>query len=125
MSCWYLSDLSVTILKLYTILTLYIKMKLSGLALANSISGISSFLILFFVIKKRLEPFDTKPIFVSFLRILAATFFMFTVCYRLSQTNIFLALILIIAVISYIFFCFLFRVREMREAWNWLTQRAK
>lgn len=108
-------------------------MKLSGLALANSISGISSFLILFFIIKKRLEPFDTKPIFKSFSRILAASLFVGLVCYLAARSEIFflniafakyinLILLLITAIISYILFCFLFRVKEIQEARNWLTQ---
>jgi putative peptidoglycan lipid II flippase len=109
-------------------------LKIGGLALATSISGIISCLILFFILKKRLEPFNVKGIIDSFLRILAASLGMGGICYFISQKNIILAsgiigrflnlgLAIILSLISYILFCFIFRVSEMRELWRWLSKR--
>jgi putative peptidoglycan lipid II flippase len=111
-------------------------MKLAGLALATSISGINTCLILFFLLRKRLRPFNIKAILSSFVRILVASIFMGAICHLFSQTifflwsNIFyrllnLGLLIIIGVISYIFFCFVFRVVELQELWRWLAQRRK
>jgi putative peptidoglycan lipid II flippase len=111
-------------------------MKLAGLALATSLSGINTCLILFFILRKRLRPFDTRVIISSFVRILVASLFMGAICYLFSQrifflgTNMFyrllnLGLSIIIGIIFYIAFCFIFRVREAEELWRWLAQRRK
>jgi len=111
-------------------------MKLAGLALATSLSGVNTCLILFFILKKRLHPFDTKAIISSFLRILVASIFMGAICYLFSErlfflwNNIFyrmlnLGLLIIIGITSYIFFCFVFRVVEMQELWRWVVERRK
>lgn len=108
-------------------------MKLAGLALATSLSGIGTFLFLLFLFKKKISSFDVKPIVVSFLRILAASVLMWLVCRYFFQINIFgktrLGLIsgLIVtfcaAIISYVVFCLVFRVREMIEARDWFAKR--
>ncbi|MFA5410889.1 MAG: murein biosynthesis integral membrane protein MurJ [Candidatus Omnitrophota bacterium] len=112
-------------------------MKLSGIALATSISGINSFLILFFILKKRLAPFfETGAVISSFLRILAASLGMGLVCYFISEKNIFLPTAVLLkflnlgialsaGIISYILFCFIFRVSEMQELWRWLAEKRK
>jgi len=108
-------------------------MKLAGLALATSLSGIGTFLLLFFLFKKRISSFEVKPILGSFLRILAASVLMWLVCGYLSRMNIFgetrlgqisgLILTFCAAAFSYAGFCFVLRVREMIEAWNWFSKR--
>jgi len=109
-------------------------MKLSGLALATSISGINTFLLLYFILSKRLKGFNSKDVFVSFMRILAASISMGAVCYFLSRKNMFtqavtlykaLNLVLLIAAggVSYVFFCFILKVGEMREFWRWMEKR--
>jgi len=109
-------------------------MKLAGLALATSLSGINTCLILFFILRKRLRPFDTRVIISSFVRILVASLFMGAICYLFSQrifflgTNMFyrllnLGLSIIIGIIFYIAFCFIFRVVEMQELWRWVRRR--
>ncbi|MCX5703910.1 MAG: murein biosynthesis integral membrane protein MurJ [Candidatus Omnitrophica bacterium] len=108
-------------------------LKIAGLALATSISGINSFFMLFFILKKRVGDFKAKEIAVSFTRILLATLCMAGVCYFISK-NIFqgapflnkavnLGLAVISGLISYIIFCFIFGVREMRELWRWLAKK--
>ena len=64
-------------------------LKLSGIALATSISGIISCLVLFFALKKRISLNNPKIIYFSFLRILAASICMGIICFVISQREIF------------------------------------
>ncbi len=110
-------------------------MKLNGLALATSISGITTCLLQIFILKNRIGDFHLKEIGVSFSRILCASLAMGMMCHFLMQ-NIYignsfiskassLILLLLGGVASYVIFCFIFGVKEMRDLWNWLAQRAK
>lgn len=109
-------------------------LKIAGLALATSISGINSALILYFLLSKKIRPFDTQAILSSFLRVLAASLGMAGVCYFLSEKVIFLCggtlvnifklgLLISSGITSYIIFCLVFRVKEMEELWRWLGKR--
>lgn len=104
-------------------------LKMGGIALATSISGINTFFILLFILKKRLGDFYIKDVAISFLRVLLASICMAVVCYGVSAKTIILNkylhlfLSLLSGVLSYIVFCFIFRVSEMRELWQWLGKR--
>jgi putative peptidoglycan lipid II flippase len=109
-------------------------LKIAGIALATSISAIISMLILFNILRKRLEGWDIKEVIISFLRIMAASIAMGLACYLFSQSDIIsgtnalvkffnLGLLLIIGLISYVAFCLIFRVKEMRELWGWVAGR--
>lgn len=109
-------------------------LKIGGVALATSISGIITFLILFSLLKRKIGDFDEKKIFVSFLRILAASICMGVVCYFFSQGSMILAgsklikfyklgLLMLTGLVSYTGFCILFRVGELGELWRWATTR--
>ena len=111
-------------------------MRLSGLALATSLSGISTALILFFLLKKRLEPFDIKPIASSFLRIVCASTGRGLVCYFLNKYGMVagasraqrffgLGAVISLGVFAYVIFCVVFRVSELRELWQWASQRRR
>jgi putative peptidoglycan lipid II flippase len=111
-------------------------LKVCGLALATSLSGIITFFILFLLLIKKLKVSDIKPIVFSFLRMLTASLFMGAVCYFVSKNNFFLnagnlnrllnlSLAIIAGIISYMVFCFIFRVVEIRELWQWLVERRK
>ncbi len=111
-------------------------LKIAGIALATSISGIGTFIILFFILRKRMGDFYSRDVFSSFWRILAASFGMGLICYFLAQKDLpggnalvnkigNLSLKLIAGCLSYILFCFVFRVREMRELWCWVARRNK
>lgn len=112
-------------------------LKLAGLALATSISGINSFFILFYLLKKKinLASLDLKIFLVSFLRILAASIGMGLVCYFISRNLIIsgatlakilnLGIVILSGLAAYLIFCFLLRVKEMQELWSWLSQRKK
>ncbi len=94
-------------------------LKISGLALATSLSGIISFICLFFLLVRRLDGFSERKIVFSLLRILAASFCMAAVCFVVNQA-LNLGWALFCGLLSYIIFCFLFRVPELRELWHWL-----
>ncbi|MDD5196660.1 MAG: murein biosynthesis integral membrane protein MurJ [Candidatus Omnitrophica bacterium] len=99
-------------------------LKIAGIALATSISGIITFFILFFLLEKKIGYFERREILVCFSRVLAASLGMGLVCFFAGQipTNKFLNLALSITagVISYIVFCFIFRVKEMGQVWGWI-----
>jgi len=97
-------------------------LKIGGLALATSISGIGTFLFLFLILKRRLGGFGGRKIFISFLRMLAAAVCMAAVCSQVNQAlNFWWALFC--GAIAYIVFCFLFRVSELQELFNWLLRK--
>ncbi len=109
-------------------------MKVSGIALVSSLSGITSAVFLFMILKKKLAPFDVKPIWVSFLKISAASIFMGIACFVfLRYSDILIAgqlgralnlfLIMFSAIATYIIFCFVFKVDEMRQALNLLHKK--
>lgn len=111
-------------------------MKVAGLALATSLSGISTFVLLFVVLKKKIGDFHTQEMFASFMRILLASVLMGVVCYFASSRIInlgahglikflHLAALLLIGLISYLIFCFVLRVPEMHMLWNWIIKREK
>jgi len=108
-------------------------MKIAGLALATSISGIITFCVMFILLRKKLGGIKSGEIIVSFLRVLLASLGMGLVCY-LAHKNLFLgagtlskiinlSFALIFGFISYIIFCFLLQVQEMHQLWQWLKNR--
>lgn len=105
-------------------------LKIGGIALATSISGIVAFILLWVALKKKIGDFGFKEIALSFLRISAASIGMGIVCYfssRVSANKILnLTAVLTLGLVSYIIFCFIFKVSEMRLLWNLLiAQRGK
>jgi len=111
-------------------------LKLAGIALATTVSGICSFLLLFLLLKKKIGDFHIKEIAVSFLRISAASIAMGATCFFISRCSFFLTggaffkyLDLIsavfIGVISYIAFSLILRVKEMHEVRKWLFARKR
>jgi putative peptidoglycan lipid II flippase len=104
-------------------------LKLSGLALATSISGINTFLILFLLLKKKIGGFGIRGIVASFLRIFSASIGMGIICWLVSENIIFgsgplarmlnLCASIASGLVSYIALCFILKVKEMRELWDW------
>jgi len=97
-------------------------LKIGGLALATSISGIISFLFLFFMLKARLGGFGGHKILPAFLRMLAAAFCMAAVCFLVNRA-LNLGWALFCGALSYIIFCFIFGVRELKELARWLARK--
>jgi len=108
-------------------------LKLSGLALATSISGINTFLILFFLLRKKIHGFGIKTIIISFVRILLASLGMGFICYAVSKNiasdggslaKLFnLSLSIVSGLISYVVFCFILGVKEIQELWRWVAKK--
>jgi putative peptidoglycan lipid II flippase len=111
-------------------------MKEAGLALATSLAGILQLGLLLFYFRRRIPGFPFREVFRSFVRILAASFGMGAVClavfrpleslWRNGTTSALLLQVGIsmsAAIVCYILFCFLFRVRELKEAVAWMMRR--
>ena len=109
-------------------------MKINGIALATSISGIVSALILFNILRKRLEFFQSRKVFASFVRISLSSICMAGICFFLSRhfmistAGLFykvmsLSILIIAGLVSYCVFCLIFRVKEFGELMRWLRQR--
>lgn len=118
-------------------LVLMYPLKISGIALATSLSGIASCAVLFVLLKKKIAPFDTGAIYASFLRILPASLAMGAVCYLVSRGHpapadknmliqfIDLGLIIAVGLAVYAGFCVLFRVKEISQLWKWISKKDK
>lgn len=130
-----LAGISLGVTIILNILLMF-PMKVAGLALANSLSGINTFVILFLMLNKKVGDFRTKELVRSFSRIILASLLMGAVCYFASEKIInleagglmkFLRLgfLLLIGFISYLAFCFILRVPEMHLLWNWVIKREK
>lgn len=118
------------------ILMLIYPLKSSGIALATSLSGINSAVVMFFILKKRLKPFDVQPILNSLLKISIASLLMGFTCWLfLRYSDIVLAgqlgrvlrllLIVFVGIASYIIFCLVLKVDEMRQALNLLRKKSR
>jgi putative peptidoglycan lipid II flippase len=109
-------------------------LRVVGLALASAISGITTAATLFYILKKRLQPFDVRPVYVSLFKIVLASIGMALVCLAVSRVSIvsrsgLLARVanplffILCGIASYCVFCFLMRVAELRQLWSWLIVR--
>jgi putative peptidoglycan lipid II flippase len=101
-------------------------MKLAGLALATSISGIISFLILSTILRKKLGGLQVRGLIEFSLRVLSASIVMAEVCFiastfRLTLHNHIIARILALCVpitcgmIAYIAMCFLLKIEQVKS----------
>jgi putative peptidoglycan lipid II flippase len=110
-------------------------LKLSGLALATSVSGITTFFILLNMLRKKLGGFSLGEIAASFRRVLIAGAGMGLACYFAAQVKIALPahtlektvnllFPIIAAVATYIVLCLLLRVEQLRELYKWWNQRS-
>lgn len=103
-------------------------LKIGGIALATSISGIISFLVLFNVLRRKIGDFKPRDVVVSFLRILISSICMGIVCSLVIQKSpgmnkfVQLGITAVAGAASYIFFCFILKVREIRELWQWIKK---
>ena len=122
------------ILNIIFSVVLMFPLKVGGLALASSLSGIIGLFVLLSLLKRKLKGWDIGEIIISFARILAASLCMGGVCFLISSRDFFLgnsawakaanlSFTIASGLTSYVVFCLLFRVSEMRELWKWLLKR--
>ncbi len=126
---------STLIVNIILNVVLMFPLKIAGLALATSISGIITFFILFSILKKKLKGFNSKEVAGSFFRILIASICMGLVLFFLSNnyflvTNnlnkfLNLGIMLIFGFLSYIGFCFILKVPELEQLWQKLTEKRR
>ena len=123
------SALSLALNIIFNFLLMF-PMKVYGLALATSLSGIITFFILFGMLTKKLGfHAEARLIMFSFGRILAASLGMGLVCYCSSLNPVVagngviprcinLCASIFAGLVSYAAFGFVFKVRELRELWG-------
>jgi putative peptidoglycan lipid II flippase len=109
-------------------------MKLSGLALATSISGILSSLFLFFLLQKKVGGLDIRNLLGFILKVILASLLMGIVCFYaqrikycfgcpVTERILQLAAPIILGFISYVLFCFLLGIKQVKVVWNWLVKQ--
>lgn len=101
-------------------------MKLGGLALATSISATVNFLMLYFILKKRIGRLGTKEIADSFIRVLLASIIMGIVLKSMSaKTACATGILLSIAAGAFTFIvaAYIFRVKEFERVFAWASKR--
>ncbi|MBU1125627.1 MAG: murein biosynthesis integral membrane protein MurJ [Candidatus Omnitrophica bacterium] len=98
-------------------------LQLAGLALATSLSGINTFVLLLILLRKKIGGFGVRAVAASFMRMLAASLCMGVVCVTLIRLPVhkYAALALAIAggAASYLIFCVIFHVKEIRHLRQW------
>lgn len=108
-------------------------MREAGLALATSLAGILQFFLLIYGYDRKTSDFPFRETVSSLGRVLAASLAMGAVCVfsygrltdhfmagDLKDQLIRVSGSILISCAAYFVFCFLFRVREMKEAWAWM-----
>jgi putative peptidoglycan lipid II flippase len=100
-------------------------LRLNGLALSTSISGIFNFFLLFFILKKKLGSLDGYRISVSFIKVGMASLMMALVGYFFAfNVGLGLFIVIPISVISFVLATLIFDVKEAREFIAWLLKRS-
>ncbi len=107
-------------------------LRLGGIALATSLSGAVTSLMLFAALKRKIGDFGTRAIMVSAARIGCASLGMGVVLaafvrYRGASvvTYMGLGLSLVVGILAYTLFSWALRVPEMRQLWGWVRNKSK
>jgi len=99
-------------------------LKIGGLALSASISGIFNFLALFYILRKKIGFLEGYKILNSFLKVLLASLVMAAIIYICSfKIGLNLFIVISIAIASYIMAAFIFDVKEAKEFLSWMLKR--
>ena len=105
-------------------------MKVGGLALASSVSSTLNFIILFFLLTKKIGTIFDKQLLGSFLKISLSSIIMATATF-FSWHNLFFKFkplfsvsgVILISVLVYLLSCLLLKVKEMRDLLGWLWKK--
>ncbi|MFC1807086.1 murein biosynthesis integral membrane protein MurJ [Candidatus Omnitrophota bacterium] len=111
-------------------------LKVGGLALATSIAGILNASILFVLLRKRLGTLDEKILFLSFAKILGASFLMGLFTFYINRilnnliisssiiASVFiLAITIISSIVFYMGLSYILKIRELRELREWILKK--
>jgi putative peptidoglycan lipid II flippase len=111
-------------------LILMFPLKLGGLALATSLSGIFNFFALFYILNKKVGKLKVAPLLLSLLKIslcaigmgLVSHFIAANLSYsgNMLQRLINIAIPIICGIFSYFIFCVVLRVKETKDFIKWL-----
>jgi putative peptidoglycan lipid II flippase len=106
-------------------------LKQGGLALATSIAATINWMLLLYILRRRVGLLGLKKVMNSFIRILAASAVMGIVCYFFSQWYtahigittfihklVYVGIVIVVSVISFIGAAVLFRVHELNDIWQ-------
>lgn len=103
-------------------------LKLGGLALATSISATFNFVVLYILLKKRLNGLGTRQIIDSFLRVVLASAVMgwalkvlLKNLHTLNYANLFVSIGA--AIIVFVLAAYIFNVKELRSFLEWIRKR--
>lgn len=118
------------IINLFLNLILMFPLKVGGLALASSISATTNFLILFFLLRKKIGQLDEKQILRSFVRMglsaltMGASLILFWKSLFLNfPETIRLLIAIIVGTLIFGLSCVVFGVKEVKELGKWLLKR--
>ncbi len=112
------------VLNIVLSIILMFPLKISGLALATSFSGIFNFLILFFILRKKIGGLDDLKILKSFIKVLLASLVMAALIYFSAfKIGLNLFLVIFMGMASYILATFLFGVKEAKEFLKWTLRK--
>ena len=112
------------ILNIILNLALMFPLKIGGLALSASISGIFNFSALFYILRKKIGCLDGRRILNSFLKVTMASMVMFFVIYICAfKINLNLFIVIGVAIVSYGIATFIFDVKETGEFLSWTLKR--
>jgi len=105
-------------------IVLMFPLKIGGLALSASISGIFNFFALFYMLRKKIGPLEGYKILSSFLKVLMASLAMAAIIYVCSfKTGLNLFVVIAIAMASYIAAAFIFNVKEAKDLLSWILKK--
>lgn len=132
-SCFYSMKDTVTPVKIAAVslvlnialnLLLIFPLRLNGLALATSVSGVFNFFMLMRTLRIKIGSFSGQKILNSFLRVLMASLSMALLIYLLTfKAGLNLFVVIFIGMVSYAIFTFMFRVRETGDFLRWVLRR--
>jgi putative peptidoglycan lipid II flippase len=95
-------------------------LKISGLALATSFSGVFNFFVLFFILKKKIGPVGGRNILRSFFKVLMASIVMAAVIYAaLFKAGLNIFLVIFLGILVYAAAAMIFDVKEAKEFLKW------
>lgn len=132
-SCFYSLKDTFTPVKIATIslilnitlnIILMFPLKLSGLALATSISGSFNFFMLFYMLNKKIGSFGEWRIFRSFVKVFMASLVMAVVIYfGTFKIGLNIFIVIFIGIVTYSLFTFIFGVKEAGDFLKWALRR--
>ncbi|HDH53054.1 MAG TPA: murein biosynthesis integral membrane protein MurJ [Nitrospirae bacterium] len=99
-------------------------LKISGLALATSISGSFNFFMLFYILNKKIGSLGGRRIFSSFVKVFMASLVMACIVYLSAfKMGLNLFVVIFLGIVSYVLFAFIFGIREAGEFLRWALRR--